>query len=796
MSKLSDSTLPHDEMTWTDGSNYGLDGFQFTQTLNEGVMNQGRLPEVNGLSSLPEGFFSSSEADDTALSEDIINEVVGRSKTAEIVDLQWLDPTKPQDLKRLPQEDSITKPSRLTQELEEAWGINRRTTGLELLPNKDKEVADYQKSLESDPPATPGTRSEQRFFKEAVLKAARQVHYREDFESICTELIRKIGKDSAKPVIRKLASDYGLAGNVFVRAEVFPGLKNGKWVSALKQIARTARYVIASDMTLGHKLNMKVVSSVPWKEALEHYASLMKVKGVKLAAEGKPKEIIRQAFLTKEACTVSEQPYAKDVRPSDLISLERAQEIFRTSKPEVVQLTNTQTLKQKQKRQLFFDQLEKWVISGHIPSDQLLQYRLSNKPLSEIMADIMPLIRSTPTSSYEGDGTKLKEYRLENELWSEDDQKHLDAHLHKQFISDVKDKVRQGLLLQEECQILLSLNKPVCELKQLLNALLQVAKRYRESDIMPSPASGEYSGYQGDIYSGQGLKFSNQKDADQALVGHLMKGLLKLAKNGSLTQGQIQRLASLDLPVGKIRQLAASLAEQKKEAVFVPQEIKEYEGTKYRSAAPTTPIIEMNPFQKRILKAAKESKISANEFHNLIRWVRLQLADGVLGDTLDSLLRVRWSQALLDAAQEILSELRKEHEGLSGVLYIDAQAYDQPVGIKGCEDGALKHRTNPIKYVLSIPKCNSCVHNKQVFSGDSVCSIYNKSLVSGFPEEELKAYQKKVIRLANAPDHEVTASYYDSAEYGLQSPLDEAFDLDSATTNEQLGEVLFGGIEL
>ena len=50
--KKSESMLPTDT-TPSLGSNYGLDGFEFYDEMNEGVLDGARLPETRGLSALP-----------------------------------------------------------------------------------------------------------------------------------------------------------------------------------------------------------------------------------------------------------------------------------------------------------------------------------------------------------------------------------------------------------------------------------------------------------------------------------------------------------------------------------------------------------------------------------------------------------------------------------------------------------------------------------------------------------------------------------------------------------------------
>ena len=72
MDHLAESMMPNDGFTWTDGSNYGLDGFHHEQTMGEGVKNHGDLSglsgdavpaQTKGLSRLPDGFVADAPDD-------------------------------------------------------------------------------------------------------------------------------------------------------------------------------------------------------------------------------------------------------------------------------------------------------------------------------------------------------------------------------------------------------------------------------------------------------------------------------------------------------------------------------------------------------------------------------------------------------------------------------------------------------------------------------------------------------------------------------------------------------------
>ena len=318
-SHLADSSLPSDDFTMTDGANGLLDGFSFENNYNEGVLDGARLPESKGLSGLPDGIITAENESvgytdielndevngtnlDTMLSmdeggEDISQEV---QKAASLANLDWLDPTQTQDPERLPKELRPDQPPlNSVPELERAWGSNEPTTGISLVPAKDLNAIAYEESLKEGPQSgLPGTAKTAEEKQDAVLHAARRSHWGHDIRSILAELKRAVGDTPlGREAALEIKKDHGLAGKVFIRASVFPGLKNGRWVPELKKAAKTAKYVITDDQMVADRLAMQMVASVPWGAALREFTPRMHASGYKLAS-GNPKEVLRKAFLT------------------------------------------------------------------------------------------------------------------------------------------------------------------------------------------------------------------------------------------------------------------------------------------------------------------------------------------------------------------------------------------------------------------------------------------------------------------------------------------------------------------
>jgi hypothetical protein len=196
---------------------------------------------------------------------------------------------------------------------------------------------------------------------------------------------------------------------------------------------------------------------------------------------------------------------------------------------------------------------------------------------------------------------------------------------------------------------------------------------------------------------------------------------------------------------------------------------------------------------QHILGQKKSSERLASE-NKVATWLKQKMSEGSAGKELDVLLRGRFSEAVLSEHKARIASLRSEHEGVSGHAYVDASAY-MTEGVEGCEKGALIHRANQIPVVLGMKKCGSCV-----FNVDGTCQKYNKGVVASLEGvvEDLRGYQKEMIRLANSSDSERTASLfvnnYDADEFGLVQ--EGGVDIDDAPSSEELGDVFFGGFEV
>ena len=185
-----------------------------------------------------------------------------------------------------------------------------------------------------------------------------------------------------------------------------------------------------------------------------------------------------------------------------------------------------------------------------------------------------------------------------------------------------------------------------------------------------------------------------------------------------------------------------------------------------------------------------------------LRWIRRSMAEGFAGKDLDDLIQHRFTASLREEMAEPLQEVRAAHEGGSGFLYVDAEAYASPKGVKGCEEGALRHRANQIPAVTKMDRCGSCSLVRVVQAGGfetTKCGVYNKGLLADSSGPELERLKRANIKVANMGDAEQTASMFvptfDPAEYSLHNANLDDVNLIEAAEHAPL-DISFGGWNL
>ena len=197
--------------------------------------------------------------------------------------------------------------------------------------------------------------------------------------------------------------------------------------------------------------------------------------------------------------------------------------------------------------------------------------------------------------------------------------------------------------------------------------------------------------------------------------------------------------------------------------------------------------------------SAPEIGVSAPEIHKAARWVRQQMTEGFAGPELDTLIQLRLTPKVAAAAGSRIASERKEHEGLAGHVYVDAAAYASVEGVTGCDDGALKHRANGLKFVRAMDRCDGCVYK----NADGVCQKYNKTLLDEIPADFAKMARAKHLATHHMSDQEQTAAMFSigmdaaSAADLFQLHNGALDDVETEAPDHQiLDGIFFGGFEI
>lgn len=286
---------------------------------------------------------------------------------------------------------------------------------------------------------------------------------------------------------------------------------------------------------------------------------------------------------------------------------------------------------------------------------------------------------------------------------------------------------------------------------------------------------------------------------------------------------QKSNLAKIEAKVAKIAEavgkgLSGELLRRKIEASFMPNE----QAKAVRMLAPIirdrltdTPkeikvardsgerFVNVGPKNEELAMAKKASagveKIA--RVRGAVGWVRRAMNEGFAGKNLDDAIRSRFTDALLKEANDNIAKIRAAHEGLAGFRYIDASVYaSKDGGVKGCEDGGLKHRANQVKMVLGMDRCGSCAMANALPNGTKRCSVYNKMIVSAsdFDANELRRAKAATIKQANSSDAETTASLFaprfDPNEFNLHNAALDNVRADDLPEQEKVNEIVMGGL--
>jgi len=623
-------------------------------------------------------------------------------------DLDWLDPEQPQDPDRLPR-----SPTDLSiPELVEAWGVRHRTDGVHQI-----DLAHARASEDA-----PKKKANARTIEKVVTHAMRRSIEGQHIERIVREAAESMGEEMGRvvPLLRRVAADHGLAGNVFVRASAYPGWGTGKWKGHVKRHAKQARYIIVSSEDMEQAAWIQngrcaytgkvAVTKVPWKQAHAHYAPRLEATGRKVAS-GNPSEVLRAAFLSQPRKVEADAGYLPvHETPDQRISREAARAAFDAYQPErtVHDPTERNRARRLAKVDAHLAKMERDALIPHGTRESILAS--GRDPVSMLRA-ASRIAAQVKEGTYTGDTRALPG---QMERWQRESQR---VHERQAAADSRIDQTVRGRDAQEVRSL--------------------VAKVEREVE---RGARGSYLRK----FIAKTIPKRHAKAAIQMLAP-------TLSNTGFLRDG--------------------------------PVETKEYDQPVFSRAAST--------------KTARS--VLAGQIKQATAWVRKSMAEGFAGKDLDDLIQNRFAGALLEAAGSEIQQIREAHEGLSGFLYVDAEAYASDAGTKGCESGAVKHRANQIPNVRAMSRCATCTLARVREDGTRKCGTYNKTLVApaDVSGPEMDGIRQANIKAVGMTDAEVTASYfaptYDPSEFNLVNANLEGVAFDSLPENEKIADIMFGG---
>lgn len=434
------SRTPSDDFTPDLGSSYLMPNYEYDLDYNEGVLEEGRLPEAYGLAELPDGVVHGSEEENYPVPEGVVMDeaegfdlgelgVVAYSglpqpetqeitdaredNVPDIVDFSWLaDAT--QDPERLPSLDT----NKVIPELQEYWGA--RTDGITRIEARDLSDVRAHEAAEDDTPKWRFTNEQLR----AVLAGAmRRSAMGIPIKQIKEEVVRLLGHEASrltKPM-KALENEHGLVGNVYIRASAYPGLLKGKWAKHIRKTHKRARYLIAcgecdackcgdhGSCACNAKLGLKAVKKVDWNKAYKHYAKMLEATGrLDRKATIMDKRIaLRDAFLRRESAPdlAVEPVFPTHKAPSQRVSAKEAQRALKSLAPVEREILTNDALTMKAKRKKVRQRLSHLVKANLLSQGEAKKLLASKDQPNAILKRARGIIASRKNEGeYRGDG--------------------------------------------------------------------------------------------------------------------------------------------------------------------------------------------------------------------------------------------------------------------------------------------------------------------------------------------------------------------------------------------------------
>jgi len=372
-----------------------------------------------------------------------------------------------------------------------------------------------------------------------------------------------------------------------------------------------------------------------------------------------------------------------------------------------------------------------------------------------------------------------------------DMQERHNKHDTEKVIKRVGAMVRAQLVTPEEAQVLLASKAPP---KEILKAAAKIAMTVKKAS------------YGGAIPEVRGESISKEAAWSE---------LRKAERHWEESHKAIRKRITQDGVKSKVRLIAAQInggMKGKHLASFIRETLTQEEA--FLASPMLTPILKktgaLNPKRAEVktyedatftqhIASSRELQVPVKEIRKAARWVRQQMNEGMAGPELDQLIQLRLDHKVRKAGSERIAQVRQEHEGVSGHLYVEAAAYASAEGTSGCEKGSHRHRANQLKFVMAMDRCATCVFK----NADSVCQKYNKQLIDELAPEMKDEFQRINLASHARTDQEDTAAMFavgqsamaHANEFDLHNAALDAVDSE-APEHGVLDGIFFGGFEI
>lgn len=400
---IGETHLPDDLFTDTDGLN-GLLNTYPDLGKGMGILDTQTLGDNQSPPNIPDGVVVADDGDDYLLQDDQmlwggLGDLGEMTKEASLADLSWLELAE-QDPDRLP----VNPVDQSIPDLEEAWGVNRRTTGISLQPHVDREAANYEESLQHAPISKAASIGE---VLHLTRLASRKVAAGESFRVAAVEVATRLGNDAhlAKEAMIRLKDDAGLIGKVFIRASDYPGCASGEWSDGVRKAAVTATYLVQKKACgdCVHAQNgscavfkKRLVAAVPWDAALKRYTPGLEATGRKVASGADSKEVLRQAFAQAPKGLAP----LGDVRPQHRAAYDQIGEA--EAKTAFAAMPAYSVDKVAVTREAALAQVSKWLSAGALSSQDAARLSVSTAGGAAILRAATQVIAVSKQGTYSG----------------------------------------------------------------------------------------------------------------------------------------------------------------------------------------------------------------------------------------------------------------------------------------------------------------------------------------------------------------------------------------------------------